>query len=148
MDVSLQVMLSAPTHDTGDAGKNARRYVDGDIINLYDATVFATKTGQDWIWNEPVSSPRTGFVHIDGAPDGFITIDELRELLQQSIDASVDPDNPDITNVRDWNLDLLGLTPSQRSELLSNKQVTVKWNAIKNKVLRKLDGTDLESVFI
>jgi len=80
MDIYLQIMLSAPNHSLP-ADKAARRLTVGDIIGGGLAADMATIDGQgDYIPNDVISSPRTGFVFIKDVPN--VAIQKIKQLAK------------------------------------------------------------------
>lgn len=139
MDVCAQIMINEGGAVHFNANKNSRRLINGDIIQVFDAAAIGALQGQNYIPHEPVGSQRLGFLFVTGIPDGFVTFDDINRVLQKSHE-TVD----DVLAVRDWTIDLNGLTNKELSDLFADKYVTVNYQKLKNTCFTKEQARNLQ----
>jgi len=125
MPIALQVMINQSDSFLG-FEKNARKYINGDVVKVYSVAPWTTKVRNDYVPNDlPITSPRTGFIFIDNEPVALLkrynqVLCAPREDIADSID-----------KVRDWGFDLTHLTTPNYQELIDNKYTTITWGQLK-----------------
>ena len=138
MDIALQVMLNPANHDLSyDPAKAARRFVAGDVLDAMLATDIATLEGNgDYIPNEPISSPRSGFVFITGVPDRAIRF--LRNWITRAERNALDQDQ--IMRRRVFGIRVGSIPVAVRQEIMANRYITFTWTQVKNYLENKGTG--------
>jgi len=137
-DISIEIMLSAPTPP---AGREALAWRPGHGVAIYPAARIADRVGQNYRARGGVTMPRTGYIHVLNVP-GNIGWRKFRRALTNSYrvdDPIVQIDGKKQVKKR---LRLFRLRPSlvpaaARSQLLADREITVTFTQLKNYV-RKL----------
>ena len=139
MDVTFEVLASPPNHALATPYLESIREARGDIIAAYRSANVATWNGSAYLLTEPITSPRTVFVHVTGVPDRNLRI--ARNLIvgpYRDYDDRIATPNGAIRRARMWGMDTVN-APG-RAQLLANKQATYTWAAARPYLLRKLDN--------
>jgi len=82
VDITLQLLAVAPTHELLDAEKAERRLRVGDVIGVHETARYATlQADGSYAWNEPISNPKYVLVHIKGTP--ATSVEQAREYMKE-----------------------------------------------------------------
>jgi len=131
--ITLQVMVNAPTHviDTSFvANKAAMRRRNGDILAVHNTQNFATLNGNDWNWNEPISSPRSVFIHIRDIPANLVPL--ARQRLTGKVKAASER-----IRIRQYRIPP-GIMPQPVIDALqADREVTMDWTQAKTIIKKK-----------
>lgn len=139
MDVTFEILANPPTHPLETPYLESIREARGDIIAAYRSASIATWNGSAYLLNEPITSPRTVFVHVTGVPDRNLRI--ARNLIcsaYRDYDDKISTPRGAIRKARLWAMDTVN-APG-RAQLLANKQATYTWTAARPYLLRKIDN--------
>lgn len=136
--ITVQIMVNAPTHVLNTPEKTAMRHRNGDILAVYNTQHFATRTGNRWRWNEPISSPRSVFYHIRDLPDGLGALAEQR--LTGMIRAA-----SDVLRVRKYRLPPSLLPVPVQNALRDDREVTMSWGQFKSLCRKKVITVPLDA---
>lgn len=128
MDITLQIMIKAPTHSLArNPAMEMRRFKDGDIIGVY----LRSKVTKSPSPNSPL-----GFIHITGVP-----ITALRKA-KRLMEMQVNPFDPsDIWKKRVWNIDPSTLPLAIKQTIKKNREITVSWTQVKNYLKNKVTNS-------
>lgn len=131
MDITLQIIIKPSTHIlTG--MKNAYRYRQGDIIDVYRTSKYATlQADGNYLLNSHIGHERFGFVHIKNIPDTLDRARIKRKLLKR-IEILDEP----VRRCK-WHIPPSILPASFKQKLLANKQATVEWTTAKAYIRKK-----------
>lgn len=142
MDITIQIMINAATHTltSHDSLKEAARYINGDFLAVYPVATIADWVVNKYVSREPITSPRTGFIHVMSAPD--IPISDIEALLMAPETIPGDQ-KPLVSKRRNWNITL---PPPMQAQMNLNKEVTLLWVPFANATMRKSDNALLSTV--
>lgn len=135
--VTLQIIESPADHTLSDPAKAGRRYKRGDILDAMLTPPNATKTGNDWHWDQPLNSPRTVLVHMRDVPDD--RWHNMRNVFSAEMTAG-----EELTRRRKWRFLIPNLATPKRNELLTNREVTLAWTAARDHIRRKVVTTQTD----
>jgi hypothetical protein len=131
VDLTVQIMVNAPTHDLKTVDRTAARYKNGDVLAVYDTAANATFSGSDWLWDGVISSPRSMFIHITAVPPALVP--KFQQRITQSIRAARDR-----LRLRQFRLRLSLMSVPARDQLLADKEITMTWTQFKSVTIRKI----------
>jgi len=141
MDVAVQICLFPATHTIPDTLKNARRYLQGDLVRCWLAGTWETLQGQDYVPDEPITSNRTGMLYIRDMSD-LLSIEYINEILSSCISEHIMNERDELEPVpvrrRKFRLDLNRMNNPTRNALLEDRYITISWNQAKNLVNKKV----------
>jgi len=138
MDIALQVMLNPANHDLSyDAAKQARRFTAGDVLDGMLASDIATLDGNgDYIPNEPISSPRSGFVFITDVPNRAIR--KIKDWITRPEINAIDQET--ILRRRLFGVRVGSIPVAIRQQILTDRYITFTWTQVKNFLENKGTG--------
>lgn len=123
-------MVDAPTHVLATPEKSAMRQRNGDIVAVYDTEADATFALGNWNWNEPISSPRSDFIHIINFP---------ANLLPKSYRlAGMIRITRDVLRLSQYRIPEGVLPIIFQDELDADREVTISWGVIKASIRKKI----------
>ena len=132
MDVTLCVMM--PPRGSPDWSASAHALMP--VLNIVCVWPMQTIPSVD--------AERTGYIHITGIPDGFVTLAELQATLSESV---FDADRK-LVKKRAWVADPNDLPPQKRNDLLADRQVTLTWVQARAVWRHSETGQLLQDIFL
>ena len=150
MDLTFQILLNDNTRDYGDALANAQRFQSGSIINVFPATKYATKQGNNYLMFTSNGDPSFGWVHVVGIPDWYTveeTISKMKEILCANVqepwsESEVPQDETYVkmrmVRKREWRVLISAMTGGTRNEMLNNRETTLTWGQAKSLIRKKI----------
>ena len=131
-DISLQILHKA----TGGYSK-------GDTIGVYKTSLIADwhEPEQEYRLKEPISSQRTGFVHVTSIPTTATR--KLRIMLDTHYHPSPDPDDPHAGGrqfQRKWNVLIDALPAALKQRFLEELELTFHWSQVKSYIQSRVTG--------
>lgn len=143
MNLSFQILIAPATHDLSyNPAKAARRYAQGDLVDIWNADIIAPYDGQNHVLREPISNPRFAFVHVRGVPDRPLSVVKER-LLATDTEVGTFWDEEDQRNAvaiigyyrrKRFNTVISSIPANVRNRLQADRQITVTWTQVKNYV--------------
>lgn len=136
MDICLQVIIDAPAHVIADPVKDARRYSQGDIVEVYDAAILGTYDAVAGVYipKEPIGSARLGFVFITGVPDA--PLEKVRgDMIRPELSAVTT--GPDVLKRRIMAGNVAAMTAATISQLQADRHMTFPWTLARDYLINK-----------
>lgn len=113
-DITVAVVTNPPTHTVVGAQKSAGRHAFGDISQAYNSADLADFINGEYQFRQPITSPRTKFIHIVGAPDFD------KRALAQPLKAGREFLRSSLYLVR-------GMRPNEENALDRDGEITFQW---------------------
>lgn len=136
MNLTLQILIAPATHNISDPAKAARRYTQGDLVEIWDADIVAPYNGTAHLMRDVISSPKFVFVHVRGVPDRPMAIVKER-LLTWDVEVGTFDGEVSVIGYyrrRRFSAVLANIPTNVRNRLQSDRQITVTWTQVKNYV--------------
>ena len=118
-------------HTLATPEKTAMRHRNGDVLAVHKTRDFATRTGNIWNWDEPISSPHSVFYHVRDLPSG------LGALAKQRLTRGIRVTG-DTFRVRQYRLPPSLLPVPVQDALRDDREVTMSWAQFKSLCRRKI----------
>lgn len=127
-DVTLQIMVNAPTH-TLTPEKSAKRYRDGDIIDVIPTDELADLIRGEYKMRGEIRNPRFSFIHITGFPDNQKARSRITEMIKAASEK---------LRLRRFRVLFSALPAPVRTALQDDREITMTWPQARKVIKKKI----------
>lgn len=131
MDITLHNIIKPASHALSGM-RAARRLAPGDIIDVYEATEYATlQADGNYLLDSPPLHDRFGFVHVKHVPNSL-----SKARIKKKLTEAVEILGQDVRRKK-WHVPPSILPTVIKQKILADKEITVEWSVAKSYIRKK-----------